>query len=478
MKHVFIVQITATIIVKMAMEQTPEIIPQNTTEIILESISDGVFTINPDWQITTFNRAAEEITGVARSEAIGRHCWEVFRSNMCEARCALRQTMEDKKSSSSTATFIINSEQKKIPISISTALLKDANGKILGGVETFRDMSLVEQLRKELDGKFQIGDMVSRNHEMKKLFSIVPQIAESDSSVLVLGETGTGKELLSRAIHNTSARKRKPFIAINCGAFPDELLESELFGYKAGAFTHAVKDKTGYFAAAEGGTILLDEIGETSPAFQVRLLRVLEEKEYVPLGSVKPIKSNVRVLAATNRNLLKEVQSGKFREDLYYRINVVQLKLPALRLRKEDIPLLTELFIEKMNRIKDRAIKGIDEEALAHVMAWDYPGNIRELQNIIERASILCPSGIIQARHLPSYLIQTHLNTQTNCTLDRSKNNTEIETIQLALKRNHNNRLAAAKDLGIHKSTLFRKIKKLGISLPAVDGRSKMSLLS
>ncbi len=448
-------------------------VPENVTETILESISDGVFTINQEWQITSFNRAAEEITGVSRDEAIGRHCWEVFRSNMCELECALRRTMEHGKSASSSTTYIINSEKKRIPISVSTALLKDANNQVLGGVETFRDLSLVEELRKELDGRFQVGDMVSRSSAMKKIFTILPQVSESDSTVLIEGETGTGKELLTRAIHDLSPRKGMPFVAINCGALPDNLLESELFGYKAGAFTHATKNKPGHFAAAEGGTILLDEIGDTSSAFQVRLLRVLEEKEYLPLGAVKPVKSNVRIIAATNRDLAEQVRNGEFRQDLYYRINVVQLNLPPLRERKEDIPLLVERFISRLNHFRGKTIQGIGEEALHFLMAHDYPGNIRELENIIERAFILCSEETIQSAHLPIDLLPDGFKADSQGTLESARESSEIQSILEALKRNNFNRLAAARELGIHKSTLFRKIKKLEINLPEIDGRKK-----
>ncbi|MBU2513548.1 sigma 54-interacting transcriptional regulator [bacterium] len=447
---------------------------QNATDIILESISDGVFTVNQDWQITSFNRSAEEITGVPREEAVGRHCWEVFRSNMCEIGCALRRTMENGKSSSSSSTYIITSEKKRIPISISTSLLKDSNGKILGGVETFRDLSLVEELRKELDGRNQVGDMVSRSSAMKKIFNILPQVAESDSTILIEGETGTGKELLTRALHDLSHRKEKPFIAINCGALPDNLLESELFGYKAGAFTHAVKDKPGHFAAAEGGTILLDEIGDTSAAFQIRLLRILEEKEYLPLGSVKPVKANVRIIAATNKNLSSLVESGEFRRDLYYRINVICLKLPPLRERKEDIPLLVDRFIKRINRLRGRSIKGMDQESLQFLMSHDFPGNIRELENIVERAFILCTDGIIKPDHLPAEVLPEDFQPQDQKTLENARESSEAQSIRAALKRNGFNRLAAARELGIHKSTLFRKINKFKIDLPDMESHSKL----
>lgn len=446
---------------------------QDVTETILESISDGVFTVDHEWRILSFNRAAEEITGIPRKEAIGRHCWEVFRSNMCEGDCALKRTMKEGKAFVSTSTYIINSEKQRIPITTSTALLKNEKGEILGGVETFRDHSLVEELRKELSGRFQMGDMVSRSKAMKKIFNILPRLAESDSTVLVEGETGTGKELLSRAIHNLSPRKDAPFVAINCGALPDTLLESELFGYKAGAFTNAMKDKPGHFELAKGGTILLDEIGDTSSAFQVRLLRVLEEQEFQPLGAIRKVKTDLRIIAATNRNLSEMVEKGAFRQDLFYRINVVRLQLPPLRERMEDIPLLIERFITKMNRLRGKSISGVDKESLSVLMSHTYPGNIRELENIIEHAFVLCSNGVINLRHLPGNLVPQSLTSVTFDTFDNAVKSAEATAILESLRRNNFNREAAAKDLNMHKTTLFRKIKRLGITLPKIDGRSK-----
>lgn len=446
---------------------------QKATEIILESISDGVFTVDHNWRIMSFNRAAEEILGVSREEAVGRHCWEVFRSNMCEGDCALKRTMKEGKSFVSTSTHIVNSEKKRIPIIASTSLLRDKKGKVLGGVETFRDLSLLEELRKELTSRFQIGDMVSRSPVMQKIFKLIPQIAESNSTVLIEGETGTGKELLARAIHDLSLRKSKPFVAINCGGLPDTLLESELFGYKAGAFTDAVKDKPGYFAVARGGTILLDEIGEISLAFQIRLLRILEDWEYQPLGAVKPEKADVRIISATHKDLSSMIQDKEFRQDLFYRINVVCLKLPPLRDRMEDIPLLVERFIERMNRLRGRSIIGISPEALRLLMSHDFPGNVRELENIIEHAFVVCPDGIIQARHLPGNLNPQPRPLAGNETFPNSLKSAEAKVIMDALERNNYNRLATARELGMHKTTLFRKIKTLGIVLPEIDGRSK-----
>jgi len=447
-------------------------ISQNVTEIILESISDGVFTIDHNWRITSFNRAAERITGIPRDKAIGKHCWEVFRSNMCETDCALRRTMKQGKSFIDTSTYIINSEKRRIPVVVSTSLLKDKKRMKVGGVETFRDMSLVEGLRKELDGRFQVGDMVSRSPAMHKIFTILPQVAESGSTVLIQGETGTGKELLARAIHELCPRRQKPFIAINCGALPDTLLESELFGYKAGAFTNAAKDKPGYFALAEGGTIFLDEIGDVSAAFQVRLLRVLQERKFQPLGATKLVKADVRVIAAANKDLAYLVKKGTFRQDLFYRINVVKLVHPPLRSRKEDIPLLVEYFINRLNLIQGRAVTGISHEALTLLMSYNYPGNIRELENIIEHSFVLCPQGQIERHCLPDILTGSQPLPTEHGSIDDALKSVETKAILNALKRNNYNRLATARDLGMHKSTLFRKIKNLGLDLPRIDGRA------
>jgi len=454
------------------LKEKPYRIPSHVTEIILESISDGVFTVDHDWRITSFNQAAERITRIPREEALGKHCWEVFRSNMCETDCALRRTMKQGRNFVDSATYIVDRDKRRIPVVVSTSLLKDGENTVLGGVETFRDMSVVEELRRELDARYQVGDMVSRSPAMHRIFKILPQVAESDSSVLIQGETGTGKELLARALHDLGPRRNKPFVAINCGALPDSLLESELFGYKAGAFTNALKDKPGHFALAEGGTILLDEIGDLTPAFQIRLLRVLQEKTFKPLGGTREVNANVRVIAATNKDLAEQVEKGLFRQDLFYRINVVRLQLPPLRKRREDIAALVKHFIERFNRLQGRLVTGISQEALSLLMFHDYPGNIRELENIIEHALVLCSEGEIGVHCLPEN-VQNLANQPPPAGIDAARRLTEFQIIQESLKRNRFNRLATARDLGMHKSTLFRKIKQLGIQLPKTDGRSK-----
>jgi PAS domain S-box-containing protein len=443
------------------------------TSIILESISDGVFTVDAEWRITSFNRAAEEITGVPRAEALGRRCAEVFRSSMCEATCALRRTLATGKPIINRSAFIIDAEGRRIPISVSTALLRDGRGRTIGGAETFRDLSLIEELREEAAGQYRLGELVSQSAAMQRLFAIVPQLAASDCTVLIHGETGTGKELFARALHEHSPRRGRPFVAVNCGALPEPLLESELFGYEAGAFTGATQRKPGRFALAQGGTLLLDEIGELSPAFQVRLLRVLQEKTYEPVGGTKTVQADVRILAATHRDLAAMVRAGTFREDLFYRINVVRLDLPPLRQRKEDIPTLVEHLIARLNRRHGKALAGITGEALGLLMAHDFPGNVRELENVLEHAFVLCDKGRLGVAHLPAGLRGDAAPGASGSALAGTVREVEAQAIRAALERHHGNRLAAARDLGLHKSTLFRKLKALGIAPPARDGRHR-----
>jgi len=435
-------------------------------DIILDSIADGVFTVDHQWRITSFNRAAEKITGVAREEALGQQCRDVLKAEICEKSCCLRKTMTTGEPIVNKTVYIVNAQGRRLPISISTALLKDETGAVIGAVETFRDMSIEETLRKTIEEAYSFEDIISKNKRMHRLFGILPDVADSASTVLIEGDSGTGKELFARAIHNLSPRKNKPFIAVNCGALPDTLLESELFGYKAGAFTDAKKDKPGRFKQADRGTLFLDEIGDVSAAMQVRLLRVLQEKTYEPLGSVESTKADVRIIAATNRTLADLVKEGKFREDLYYRINVIRLSLPPLRERMEDIPLLVAHFIEHLNAIQKKNILGVTDEALACLMSHDYPGNIRELENILERAFILCKAGMIEPYHLPESLYIYKPADSKQPLESLSIKDMEAIFLTNALRRNDWNRMKTARQLGMHKSTLFRKIKALNIHVP------------
>jgi PAS domain S-box-containing protein len=441
-------------------------------DVILDSINEGVFTVDSEWRITAFNRAAERITGISRKQAIGQACCDVFHANICERQCALRRTFETGKPVVNATAHIINHLGHRVPIRISTAILRDEKKRVIGGVETFQDLSQVEQLQKELQSRYTFEDIVGRSPVMRRLFEIMPQIAESNSTVLLEGPSGTGKELFARAIHNISPRRQKRFLPVSCAALPDTLLESELFGYKAGAFTEAKKDKPGRFLLADGGTIFLDEMGDISPALQVRLLRVLQDHIIEPLGAVEPTQVDVRVIAATNKNLEKLVSTGKFRDDLYYRVRVIHLVLPSLKQRREDIPLLINHIVKKCNRLQGKDIAGVSAEALARLMEHSFPGNIRELENIIEQAFVLCRGRIIELHDLPpEFRPTTKYPTAATSRLDLKK--MEKKLIAEALQSHQGNRKRAAQALGIDVSTLYRKVKVLQVEVPETDGRGR-----
>jgi len=436
-------------------------------ETILNSIADGVFTINLDRDITSFNRSAERITGVKSEQAIGQKCFDVFHANICQGRCPMEKTLKTGKSMIDLLVSILNISGETVPISVSTAVLKNDKGETVGGVETFRDLSAIEDMRRELARQYSFCDIISKNHEIAKLFNILPDIAQSSSTVLLQGASGTGKELFARAIHNCSNRAQGPYVVVNCGALPATLLESELFGYCKGAFTDAKTDKPGRFARACGGTLFLDEIGDLPMEVQVKLLRVLQEGEYEPLGSTKPEKTDARIIAATNRDLTTLMTEGKFREDLYYRINVIKLCLPSLAERREDIPLLVEHFINRFNARTGRRIRGVSQKVLQLLMRHDFPGNVRQLENIIEHAFVLCRDSLITIDNLPADLQeQSGTSAAASGAEDaRSFKNAEARVILDALKKHGNHRGHTAKELGIDKATLWRKMKRLGIKL-------------
>jgi PAS domain S-box-containing protein len=437
---------------------------KNSFETILNSIADGVFTIDLDYNITYFNSAAQKITGVPQDQALGQKCYDVFRANICQTSCVLGKTMETGKESINLPIDILNSKGYRVPASVSTSVLKDHDGKVVGGVEIFRDLSAMEALRKEVNHQYRFEDIISKNHEIQGIFDILPDIATSGSTVLIEGPSGAGKELFARAIHNLSGKKGE-FVAISCAALPDTLLESELFGYKKGAFSEAKTDKPGRFARGTDGTIFLDEIGDISAALQVKLLRVLQEREYEPLGATATVKTNARIIAATNKTLSQLVARGTFREDLFYRLNVVKLELPPLCERREDIPLLVDGFIQKFNVLKEKEIKGISDKALGILMQYDFPGNIRELENIIEFAFVLCHGDLIESKHLSREIRNGSDQRRTTTVRDPSSHLEEAEkqTIIEALNRHNAHRGKTAAYLGIDKSTLWRKMKKYGI---------------
>jgi PAS domain S-box-containing protein len=433
------------------------------TSSILDCIVEGVFTVDQELRITYFNHAAEKITGVPKNEAIGQYCFEALRTNICEKNCPVAESLKTGKDSINLQVNILRPDGKQIPVSVNASVLKDEKGNIIGGVETFRDLSTIEALRKEIKKKYTFEDIVSKNHKILQIFSILPNIAESDSTVLIQGPSGSGKELFARAIHNLSFRKDKPFVAINCGALPDNLLESELFGYVKGAFTDAKKDKPGRFELAKGGTIFLDEVESLSPATQVKLLRVLQEKEFEPLGAIAPIKANVRVISATKDNLTNLISENKFRDDLYFRLNIMKIELPGLMERRDDIPLLINRFIDKFNHRMGKYILGVSNEVLSILMKYNYPGNVRELENIIEHAMVMCQNEEIQADHLPQELHSFDHHKTVNKSSEKPLKKTECQTILEALNKHDWNKNKVSEELRIHRSTLWRKMQKHGL---------------
>jgi PAS domain S-box-containing protein len=443
------------------MEANTDVSLKQHYELILDSLAEGVFTVDMNWRITSFNRAAERITGIERAQAMGRFCFEIFRADVCETGCMLRRTLETGTPISNTAVYVYRADKKKIPISIATTLLQDAEGKIIGGVETFQDISEIKELRNALRHQYSFEDIVSKNPKLLRIFSIIPQVAKSGSTVLIEGASGTGKELIARAIHHHGHHPDGPFVAVNCGALPDTLIESELFGYKAGAFTNARRDTPGRFALAQNGTIFLDEIGDISPAVQVRLLRVLQHRVYEPLGSGKPVATNARIIAATNRHLEDLVKTGTFRDDLYFRINVFKITLPCLRDRREDIPLLVDHFIERFNHQRGRTVSSVTRKAMSALMLHDWPGNARELENAVEHAFVLCRDDIIRMEDLPEHLIPA--GSALSPIAGLMLQDIEKAAILQALHRHRGRKVATARELGIDKNTLRRKMIRLGI---------------
>jgi len=440
-------------------------------ETVINSISDGVFAVDREWRLTCFNNAAERTTGVDRENALGRRCSDVLRSNICEEACALRYTMETGQPIVNLPIFIRDEAGHLIPVTISTAILKDTEGRVIGGVETFRDLNMVKNLLRDVEATMGGDEIVTSDPHLRQILEIVPTIAASDSTILIEGESGTGKGLLAKEIHRLSTRNNGPLVTINCGAIPEQLLESELFGYRAGAFTGADRDKQGRVAAAEGGTLFLDEIGDLPMSLQVKILRLLQERVYEPLGDVQSLTANVRIVAATNRDLASLVEKRKFRRDLYYRVNVIRLVMPPLRERPSDVPLLAETILRRLSITRGKIVDSISREAVRRLMRHDFPGNVRELENILEHGHVLSTGREIEVEDLPEWL-QAEVDSEQS---EEPATLKELEArfIRDVLARNSWNRTAAARELGIHKTTLHRKISRLGLKLPSVDGRSR-----
>ncbi len=439
-------------------------------DLILDHVADGVFTVDREFRITFFNRAAEQITGFASGEALGQPCNQIFRTPICSQDCPLRQSLRTGRTVKNFEIDILTKLGARQTISVCTAPLTAHDGIFLGGVETFRDLSPLKELRSELSSKQSFQNIISKNAVMRQVFETLPNIAQSDATVLIQGRSGTGKELFATAIHNLSPRAEGPLVKVNCGALPETLLESELFGFVKGAFTDARHNRVGRFQAAEGGTIFLDEIGDTPLSVQVKLLRVLQHREFEPLGSERTIKADVRVVAASNQDLDRLVAEGRFREDLFYRLNVILIRIPDLAERGEDIPLLTEHFIRRFNQRMGRGIQGVTDETLAVLMRHPFPGNVRELENVLEHAYIVSRGPQIVVEDLPPYLTRGRLVDlrlpPRNGSIRPGAFDPERQQLVECLRRHAWNIPRAAHELGVHRTTLWRRVKRLGLSWP------------
>ncbi|MEW5993096.1 MAG: sigma 54-interacting transcriptional regulator [Candidatus Zixiibacteriota bacterium] len=430
------------------------------SKIIFNSISDGVFTVDQNCIITSFNHAAERITGFTAAQAVGKYCFDIFRTEICHKQCALKDTLKTRDPVEDARITIITKDGDEIPIQVTTTLLRDDDGNVVGAVEFFRDVSEIEHLRKSLDQKNTLSDIVSVTPKMQQLIALLPDVAESECNVLIRGPSGSGKELVAQVIHNLSPRRYGPYVRLNCAALPAQLLESELFGYEKGAFTDAKRDKPGQFSLANGGTLLLDEISEMDTALQVKLLRVLNNGEYRPLGSTRTLHTDARIIAATNADLQAAITQGRFRGDLYYRINVVTLEIPPLRERPADIPLLVNHFLKIFRKKTRKPIERVSAEAMAMLRRYHFSGNVRELENAIEHAFVMCHGRQIEVEHLPAHI--TNQSAGTNGITPDARN--EKDVILEALRRHHGNRTRAAEELGVHRATLWRKLKSYGIN--------------
>lgn len=448
-------------------EKTTELIDQkNKLDAIFNSNIEGTFTIDDGWNVTSFNAAAEKITGYKVIEAIGKKCWEIFNASICRNGCHMEQTMKKGRTTIGNEVEILNKSGRRIPIRVNSAILKNNKNERIGAVETFLDISEIKNLSEHLDERFKYENIVGKNKEIKQIINVLESVAQTDSSVLITGESGTGKELAARAIHLNSTRRTGPFVAVNCSAFAESLIESELFGHEKGAFTGAIKSKVGRFELAQNGTLFLDEIGDLSIAVQTKLLRVLETKEIERVGANKIIKIDTRIIAATNKNLEREIEAGRFREDLYYRINVMNIQLPPLRERKDDLPILVNHFIDKFNSKFERNIKHFSSSAFDILMDYNWPGNIRELENVIEHCFVLCDSDVIQIEHLPKRLREGNFHSTTESISNNFNHfkDAERNIIINTLKKHNGNRSKTAEELNIHPTTLWRKMKKFSIS--------------
>jgi PAS domain S-box-containing protein len=431
-------------------------------KIILDNLDIGVLTVDRGNHISFFNSTAEKITGFARAELLGKSCARVFGPRFGRDFQPEADQLSNDNGHFRVETDLTTREGQRIPVRTNYVALKNEEGTVVGGLTTISDLSLQYHYRSAIQGQYTYYDMVGRHPEMQKIFEVIPVIASSDATVLIEGPTGTGKDLLAKIIHNVSERAQRKLIKVNCASLPDNLLESEMFGYVRGAFTGADQDKPGRFQLADGGTIFLDEIGDLPLPLQAKLLRVIEDREFYALGSRQTTQVDVRIISATNQNLKQLVEEKKFREDLYYRLNVMRLELPALKERKSDLPLLIEHILKRICTTKHTDISRIDEAAMAVLLNYDYPGNVRELENILEHAVIICRGDTIEMKHFPLWLLKNVEGAGSGGVGTGSTRRVwdEKERILDALRRYRWNKSQTARALNMDRSTLWRKMKK------------------
>ncbi len=440
--------------------------------MILDHLDIGIFTVNRGGYTTFFNSAAEKISGYHRRQVLGRPCSVIFGNNRLQEQDLLKQSMKRGESLVNINTFITTPNEEIVPVRTDYIPLYNDHGNIVGCITTIQDMTLSHQFNQVVSNRYSFHSMIGKDPVMQKIFKTAEVVAKSDVTLLIEGATGTGKDLLAKIIHSTSNRSKHPFVKINCAALPEGLLESELFGYIKGAFTGATRDKPGRFQEADQGSIFLDEIGDLPLSLQAKLLRVLEDQEFYPLGSRHTMKVDVRIISATNQRLEKLVEKRKFREDLLYRLNVMQIHLPPLKERPDDIPLIIRHILRKLCSTKGITSHEISKRTLTLLLNYDYPGNIRELQNILEHALIVCQGQIIEPEHLPLSLHHRFPNLITEKPLEEEIADSHLkmmypgerETILKLLRSHKWHKSKTARALGVNRTTLWRKMKRLNIN--------------
>lgn len=440
--------------------------------VLLDCIGDGVVTIGLDMKIRYMNRAMRELLGYEEGELVGQplSCHLLVQGTICSTQdCILERAVRNREKVRNFETIIQNKDGRKIPVSLNTDLLRDEHGNLIGIVETYRDLSQINELKAKLERHETRGPLIVRSKALQGILDLLPQVANSKATVLIEGESGTGKELIAREIHRLSPRRDQPFVAVNCAALAEGVLESELFGHVKGAFTGAIADRQGRFEIANKGTIFLDEIAEISPMAQAKLLRVLQEEEFERVGGNRTVKVDVRVIAATNKHLTTVVEDGRFREDLYYRLQVFPIRIPPLRDRREDLLPLIEHSIARLNRTMGKNVRDLDGPVLKLLEAHRYPGNVRELENILEHACIRCPDNTIRAEHLPDYFVANtpHKDSALHHQVVGKQTTLaalEQEAIVQALEQTGWNYRLACKSLGVSRSTLLRRLKAYNVT--------------